>query len=73
MKRKSSVYLTLMRRAKPAFPQNLACHGNSVVESDEFKMIWCGHGGSSIVINEEKFKLEVLERKEPSRVFQTEI
>jgi len=43
-----------------------------IVESDRFKSIWWDENGTSIVINEERFKKEVLERKAPFRIFETE-
>ncbi|KAM9576336.1 heat shock transcription factor, Y-linked-like [Trichechus inunguis] len=43
-----------------------------IVESDQFKSIWWDKNGTSIVINEELFKKEVLERKAPFRIFETE-
>ncbi|KAM9576304.1 heat shock transcription factor, Y-linked-like [Trichechus inunguis] len=43
-----------------------------IVESDQFKSIWWDKNGTSIVINEELFKKEVLERKTPFRIFETE-
>ncbi|XP_048073472.1 heat shock transcription factor, Y-linked-like [Ursus arctos] len=42
-----------------------------IVESDQFKSIWWDEKGTSIVINEELFKKEVLERKAPFRIFET--
>ncbi|CAM9163645.1 unnamed protein product, partial [Rangifer tarandus platyrhynchus] len=49
------------------FPQKLW----KIVESDQFKYIWWDESGTSIVINEEVFKKEVLERKAPFRIFET--
>ncbi|XP_008835453.1 heat shock transcription factor, Y-linked-like [Nannospalax galili] len=43
-----------------------------IVESDKFKSIWWDEDGTSIVINEELFKKEVLERKAAFRIFETE-
>uniref|UniRef100_A0A8C8ZL58 HSF-type DNA-binding domain-containing protein n=1 Tax=Prolemur simus TaxID=1328070 RepID=A0A8C8ZL58_PROSS len=43
-----------------------------IVESDQFKSIWWDDNGTSIVINEELFKKEVLERKAPFRIFETD-
>ncbi|XP_064134916.1 heat shock transcription factor, Y-linked-like [Loxodonta africana] len=43
-----------------------------IVESDQFKSIWWDENGTSVVINEELFKKEVLERKAPFRIFETE-
>ncbi|XP_071069774.1 heat shock transcription factor, Y-linked-like [Dasypus novemcinctus] len=43
-----------------------------IVGSDHFKSIWWDENGTSIVINEELFKKEVLERKTPFRIFETE-
>lgn len=40
-----------------------------LVESDQFKTSWWGHGGNCVVINEETFKLQVLGRKGPVAVF----
>ncbi|XP_015990593.2 heat shock transcription factor, Y-linked-like [Rousettus aegyptiacus] len=42
-----------------------------IVENNQFKSIWWDENGTSIVINEELFKREVLERKAPFRVFET--
>ncbi|XP_060264483.1 heat shock transcription factor, Y-linked-like [Ovis aries] len=50
------------------FPQKLW----KLVESDQFKSIWWDESGTSIVINEEAFKKEVLERKAPFRIFETD-
>ncbi|XP_070318979.1 heat shock transcription factor, Y-linked-like isoform X3 [Odocoileus virginianus] len=50
------------------FPQKLW----KIVESDQFKSIWWDESGTSIVINEEVFKKEVLERKAPFRIFETD-
>lgn len=50
------------------FPQKLW----KIVESDQFKSIWWDENGTSIVINEEVFKKEVLERKAPFRIFETD-
>ena len=50
------------------FPQKLW----KIVESDQFKSIWWDESGTSIVINEEVFKKEVLERKAPFRIFGTD-
>ena len=49
------------------FPQKLW----AIVESDQFESIWWDESGTCIVINEELFKKEVLERKGPFRVFET--
>ncbi|CAM9157099.1 unnamed protein product [Rangifer tarandus platyrhynchus] len=49
------------------FPQKLW----KIVESDQFKSIWWDESGTSIVINEVVFKKEVLERKAPFRIFET--
>ncbi|XP_005873163.1 PREDICTED: heat shock transcription factor, Y-linked-like [Myotis brandtii] len=43
-----------------------------IVESDQFKSIWWDENGTSIVINEDLFKKEVLERKAPFRIFKTD-
>ncbi|XP_058570942.1 heat shock transcription factor, Y-linked-like [Neofelis nebulosa] len=43
----------------------------NIVESDQFKSIWWDENGTSIVIDEELFKKEVLERKAPFRIFET--
>nr|XP_051697482.1 heat shock transcription factor, Y-linked [Oryctolagus cuniculus] len=43
-----------------------------IVESDQFKSIWWDENGTSIVINEEYFKKEVLERKTPFKIFETD-
>ncbi|NXI74477.1 HSFY1 protein, partial [Anseranas semipalmata] len=51
-----------------SFPKKLW----QLVESDEFKTIWWGHCGNCIVIDEEMFKVEVLGRTRPPRVFETE-
>ncbi|XDB67317.1 PREDICTED: heat shock transcription factor, Y-linked-like [Capra hircus] len=50
------------------FPQKLW----KLVESDQFKSIWWDESGTSVVINEEVFKKEVLERKAPFRIFETD-
>ena len=50
------------------FPQKLW----KIVESDQFKSIWWDESGISIVINEEVFKKEVLDRKAPFRIFKTD-
>ncbi|XP_035581821.1 heat shock transcription factor, Y-linked-like [Zalophus californianus] len=42
-----------------------------IVESDQFKSIWWDEKGTFIVIDEELFKKEVLERKVPFRIFAT--
>ncbi|XP_069429598.1 heat shock transcription factor, Y-linked-like [Ovis canadensis] len=49
------------------FPQKLW----NIVESDQFESIWWDDTGTCIVINEELFKKEVLERKDPFRIFET--
>uniref|UniRef100_A0A8W4FFU4 HSF-type DNA-binding domain-containing protein n=1 Tax=Sus scrofa TaxID=9823 RepID=A0A8W4FFU4_PIG len=41
-------------------------------ESDHFKSTWWEANGTLIVINEERVKKEVLERKGPFRIFETE-
>ena len=51
-----------------SFPKKLW----QLAESDEFKAIWWGHSGNYIVIDEEMFKVEVLGRTRPPRVFETE-
>ncbi|XP_060994106.1 heat shock transcription factor, Y-linked-like [Dama dama] len=51
----------------PGFPQKLW----AIVESDQFESIWWDESGTCIVINEELFKKEVLERKAPFRVLET--
>ena len=43
----------------------------NIVESDQFESIWWDETGTCIVINEELFKKEVLERKDPFRIFET--
>ncbi|XP_014441051.1 heat shock transcription factor, Y-linked-like [Tupaia chinensis] len=43
-----------------------------IVESDQFKSIWWDENGTSIVINEALFEKEVLERKAPFRIFETD-
>ncbi|XP_034355067.1 heat shock transcription factor, Y-linked-like [Arvicanthis niloticus] len=43
-----------------------------IVGSDKFKSIWWDEDGTYIVINEELFKKEVLERKAPFRIFETD-
>ena len=50
------------------FPQKLW----KIVESDQFTSIWWDESGTSIVINEEVFKKEVLYRKAPFRIFDTD-
>ncbi|KAM6163857.1 heat shock transcription factor, Y-linked-like [Rhynchocyon petersi] len=49
------------------FPQKLW----KVVESDQFKSISWDENGTSIMINEDLFKKEVLDRKAPFRIFET--
>ena len=49
------------------FPQKLC----NIVESDQFQPMWQEETGTYIVINEELFKKEVLERKVPFRIFET--
>ena len=49
------------------FPQKLW----NIVESDQFESIWWDERGTCIVINEELFKKEVLEKKAPFRIFET--
>ncbi|XP_036126984.1 heat shock transcription factor, Y-linked-like [Molossus molossus] len=43
-----------------------------IVENDQIKSIWWDKNGTSIVINEELFKKEVLKRKAPFRIFKTD-
>ncbi|XP_051009659.1 heat shock transcription factor, Y-linked-like [Acomys russatus] len=43
-----------------------------IVGSDKFKSIWWDEDGTYIVINEDLFKKEVLERKAPFRIFETD-
>ncbi|MXQ99030.1 hypothetical protein E5288_WYG005077 [Bos mutus] len=43
----------------------------NIVESDQFESIWWDERGTCIVINEEHFKKDVLERKAPFRIFET--
>ncbi|XP_070945482.1 heat shock transcription factor, Y-linked-like [Macaca nemestrina] len=43
-----------------------------IVESDQFKSISWDENGTCIMINEELFKKEILERKAPYRIFQTD-
>lgn len=43
-----------------------------IVESDQFKSLWWDDEGSCVVIDEELFKKEVLERKGPMRIFETD-
>uniref|UniRef100_A0A8C6FNI7 HSF-type DNA-binding domain-containing protein n=1 Tax=Moschus moschiferus TaxID=68415 RepID=A0A8C6FNI7_MOSMO len=50
------------------FPQKLW----KIFESDQFKSIWWDESGPSIVINKEVFKKEVLERKAPFRILETD-
>ncbi|XP_059740289.1 LOW QUALITY PROTEIN: heat shock transcription factor, Y-linked-like, partial [Bos taurus] len=49
------------------FPQKLW----NIVGSDQFESIWWDERGTCIVINEELFQKEVLERKAPFRIFET--
>ncbi|XP_052519924.1 heat shock transcription factor, Y-linked-like, partial [Budorcas taxicolor] len=49
------------------FPQKLW----NIVESDQFESIWWDETGTCRVISEELFRKEVLERKEPFRIFET--
>lgn len=51
-----------------SFPKKLW----QLVESNEFKTIWWGHCGNCIVIDEEMFKVEVLGRTGPQKIFETE-
>ncbi|XP_025962121.1 heat shock transcription factor, Y-linked-like [Dromaius novaehollandiae] len=43
-----------------------------IVESDQFKSIWWDDDGNCVVIDEEFFKKEVLERRGPLRIFETD-
>uniref|UniRef100_A0A2K5PL93 HSF-type DNA-binding domain-containing protein n=1 Tax=Cebus imitator TaxID=2715852 RepID=A0A2K5PL93_CEBIM len=43
-----------------------------IVENDQFKSISWGEDGTCIVIHEELFKKEILERKDPYRIFKAE-
>ncbi|XP_078403886.1 heat shock transcription factor, Y-linked-like [Cetorhinus maximus] len=43
-----------------------------IVESDQFASIRWDDGGNCVVIDEESFKREVLERRGPSRIFETD-
>lgn len=43
-----------------------------IAESNHFKSIWWDENGTSIVINEELFKQEVLEKNAPFRIFGTD-
>uniref|UniRef100_A0A7N9C7E9 HSF-type DNA-binding domain-containing protein n=1 Tax=Macaca fascicularis TaxID=9541 RepID=A0A7N9C7E9_MACFA len=43
-----------------------------IVESDQFKSVSWDENGTCIMINEELFKKEILERKHPYRIFQTD-
>ncbi|MEE6496819.1 hypothetical protein FKM82_002494, partial [Ascaphus truei] len=43
-----------------------------IVESEQFKSIWWDDGGTCVVIFEELFKREVLERRGPFRLFETD-
>uniref|UniRef100_A0A8C8R585 HSF-type DNA-binding domain-containing protein n=1 Tax=Pelusios castaneus TaxID=367368 RepID=A0A8C8R585_9SAUR len=43
-----------------------------IVESDQFKSLWWDDDGNCVVINEELFKKEVLERRGPLRIFETD-
>ncbi|XP_063169628.1 heat shock transcription factor, Y-linked-like [Candoia aspera] len=43
-----------------------------IVESDQFKSLWWDDDGNCVVIDEELFKKEVLERKGPLRIFETD-
>ncbi|XP_056665931.1 heat shock transcription factor, Y-linked-like [Monodelphis domestica] len=43
-----------------------------IVESEQFKSIWWDSDGTCVVIDEELFKKEVLERKGPFRIFETD-
>lgn len=42
-----------------------------IVKSKHFKSIWWAENGTSIVIDEDLFKKEVLERKAPFKIFET--
>ncbi|XP_066844597.1 heat shock transcription factor, X-linked-like [Anser cygnoides] len=50
-----------------SFPEKLW----QLVESNDFKTIWWGHCGNCIVIDEEIFKVEVLGRSGPQKIFET--
>uniref|UniRef100_A0A8D0L9A6 HSF-type DNA-binding domain-containing protein n=1 Tax=Sphenodon punctatus TaxID=8508 RepID=A0A8D0L9A6_SPHPU len=43
-----------------------------IVESDQFKSLWWDDDGNCVVIDEELFKKEVLERRGPLRIFETD-
>lgn len=43
-----------------------------IVESEQFKSLWWDDEGHCVVIDEELFKKEVLERKGPLRIFETD-
>ncbi|XP_062440634.1 heat shock transcription factor, Y-linked-like [Rhea pennata] len=43
-----------------------------IVESDQFKSIWWDDDGNYVVIDEELFRKEVLERRGPLRIFETD-
>ncbi|KGL82731.1 Heat shock transcription factor, Y-linked, partial [Tinamus guttatus] len=43
-----------------------------IVESDQFKSIWWDDDGNCVVIDEDSFKKEVLERRGPLRIFETD-
>ncbi|XP_003225617.2 heat shock transcription factor, Y-linked-like [Anolis carolinensis] len=43
-----------------------------IVESEHFKSLWWDEDGTCVVIDEELFKKEVLERKGPLRIFETD-
>nr|XP_020656674.1 heat shock transcription factor, Y-linked-like [Pogona vitticeps] len=43
-----------------------------IVESDQFKSLWWDEDGNCVVIDEELFKKEVLERKGQLRIFETD-
>ncbi|XP_020830734.1 heat shock transcription factor, Y-linked-like [Phascolarctos cinereus] len=76
---------TLTKRARFTFPdESLIMEENEffsltfprklwkIVESDRFKSIWWSEDGTHIVINEEQFKEEILEKKRPMRIFETD-
>ncbi|XP_069469914.1 heat shock transcription factor, Y-linked-like [Ambystoma mexicanum] len=43
-----------------------------IVENEQFKSIWWDDDGNCVVIDEELFKREVLERRGPFRIFETD-
>ncbi|XP_044541220.1 heat shock transcription factor, Y-linked-like [Gracilinanus agilis] len=43
-----------------------------IVESDRFKSVWWNEDGSCIIIDEKQFREEILDKKGPCRIFETD-